>query len=324
MNFALIIAAGCSLVAFFLIMSFTALLRAGKEDANDKVKDRLRQFALTEVEADSIDLIVKHASMSEVPLFNRMLEKLRFAAKLEKIIRQADAKGSTSVYLLTCAILAIMGLYVGVVLAEKLWVAFVLCGLFGYLPIAYVRRLKDKRMDRFQTQLPEALDLMSRALKAGHTFGGAMRMVADEFEDPIAGEFRLTLDEINFGMDADRALANLQDRVDVTDLRFFVVSVNIQRETGGNLAEIISNIARLVRERFLLFGKVRILSAEGRISALLLSALPFFITGVLYVINPDYISLLWTTELGKGMAWGAIISMVLGILSMRRMVRIKV
>jgi len=324
MNMTIIVAVGVAFIAFFLIVSIVSLLRANKEEADAKVKDRLRQFALTEVESDSIDLIVKHSSMSEVPFLNRMLEKLRFAAKLEKSIKQAQAKGSAGIYLLIGAILSMVGLYIGFGIAERWWVGLLLAGLLGYSPIAYVNRLKNKRMDRFQTQLPDTLDLMSRALKAGHTFGGAMRMVADEFEDPIAGEFRTTLEEINFGMDVDRALANLQDRVEVNDLKFFVVSVNIQRETGGNLAEIISNIARLVRERFILFGKVRILSAEGRISAILLSALPFVITGILYFLNRDYMSLLWTTELGKAMAWASIISMIFGMLVMRRMVKIKV
>jgi len=324
MNVTLLVAAGVAVVAFLLVMSIGALMRAGKDEADSKVKERLRQFALTEVESDSIDLILKHGSMSQVSWFNRLLEKLRFASNLEDTIKKGNSKGSAGVYLLLSALLALIGLYVGIFLADRIWVGFVLAGMLGYLPVMYLNRRKDKRMDKFQKQLPDALDLMTRALKAGHTFGGSMRMVADEMEDPIGSEFRITLEEINFGMDVDRALANLQKRVDVEDLKFFIVSVNIQRETGGNLSEIISNIARLVRERFVLFGKIRILSAEGRISALLLSALPFLITAVLYFINPDYMSLLWTTEVGQAMAWGAVMSMVLGTIVMRRMVKIKV
>jgi tight adherence protein B len=179
-------------------------------------------------------------------------------------------------------------------------------------------------MDMFQRQLPEALDLMARALKAGHTFGGGMRMVANEFDAPIGPEFGKTLDEINYGMNVDRALSNLQVRVDCLDLKFFVVSVNIQRETGGNLAEIIAKIASLVRERFALYGKVKILSAEGRISAYILVALPFVLGGILYVVNPDYIGLLWTRELGQNMIWGAVISMVFGSFVISRIIKIKV
>ena len=129
---------------------------------------------------------------------------------------------------------------------------------------------------------------------------------------------------MNYGMDVDRALSNLQERVDCPDLKFFIVSVNIQRETGGNLAEIIAKIASLVRERFALFGKIRVLSAEGRVSAYILIALPFLLTGILYVVNPDYVRLLWTRELGQNMVWGAAISMVIGWVIIRKIIQIKV
>ncbi len=324
MSMTLIIALGCTFVVFILVMGISALLRSGRDEADARVKNRLRQFAMNEMESESLDLLLKRSSMSEVPWFNRALGKLRFASNLEIIIRQADAKGTAGIYLLCCALLGIIGMFGGYFLSSNILIALGMAAGLGYTPIWYLSRLKTQRMDRFQQQLPEALELMSRALKSGHTFSGGMRMVADEFDAPIGVEFGATMDEINFGMDVDRALANLQARVDVTDLKFFIVSVNIQRETGGNLAEIISNIARLVRERFTLFGKIRVLSAEGRISALLLSALPFGITLVLYFLNPDYISLLWTTETGQTMAWGAIISMVIGIIVMRRMVKIQV
>jgi tight adherence protein B len=324
MSVSLLIALGGAFIVFLLTTGVASLLRSGRAEAQQRVRGRLRRMAMKEIESDAVDLVLKQSSMSGVPWFNRLLTDLRLASSLKRTIAQANAKGTAGVYLLACALLGLGGAYGGLVLAERVWVGLILAWLMGSTPIWYLRRLKASRMARFQAQLPEALDLMSRALKAGHTFGGGMRMVANEFADPIGGEFGKTLDEINYGMDVDRALASLQARVDVEDLKFFIVSVNIQRETGGNLAEIISNIARLVRERFALFGKVRVLSAEGRISALLLSALPFFIAGILYLINPGYISLLWTNELGRSMAWGAVISMVVGIVIMRRMVQIKV
>lgn len=324
MSLTLIIALGCTLVIFILVMGIAALIRSSSDEADERIRARLRQLALTEVEAESINLVRKQSSMSEMPWFNRMLSNLRFASNLKRTIRQADTKGSAGVYLLICALLGMLGMYLGYAFSDRIWVALILAWFLGYAPIWHLRRLKDKRMNRFQQQLPDALDLMSRALKAGHTFSGGMRMVAEEFDNPIGIEFKTTLEEINFGINVDRALANLQERVDVSDLKFFIVSVNIQRETGGNLAEIISNIARLVRERFILFGKVRVLSAEGRISAILLSALPFAISGILFVINPDYMSLLWTTDIGRGMAWGAVVSMAIGIAFMRKMVKIQV
>ena len=323
MSMTLFIAVAATLVIFLLVMGIASLLQSGSDKADKRVKNRLRALAMSDMDAASIDLVLRETSMSTVPWFNRLLEKLRWAAKVNKLIKQADAKGSAGVYLLLCGLLAIVGFYVGI-LADRIWVSFMLAFVFGNIPLWWLKRQKRKRVDRFQAQLPEALDLMARALKAGHTFGGGLRMVADEFDDPIACEFRQTLDEMNYGMDADRALDNLLDRVDCTDLKFFVVSVNIQRETGGNLAEIMDKISSLVRERFVLFGKVKVLSAEGRLSALILVLLPFILAGVLYIVNPGYISLLWTRELGQGMAWTAVILLAVGTLFTRKIVRIKV
>ena len=324
MTLIILVAVGGTVSIFLLVMGVISFLGASRAEAEEKVGHRLRQLALTEVEHHSFDLLLAQSSMSQVPWFNRLLKRLRFASNISRTIRQAAIKGTAGTFLLLCALLGMAGLYAGLAATGKWWMALGMAGVLGYLPLFWLERKKKARMDAFHKQLPEVLDLMSRALKAGHTFGGAMRMVADEFDDPIGGEFGKTLDEINFGMDVDRALSNLLDRVDVADLKFFAVSVNIQRETGGNLAEIVESIARLVRERFVLFGKVRVLSAEGRLSAWLLSALPFVTAGILYVINPGYMSRMWTTELGLQMSYGAIFGMALGMFCMRRMVNIKV
>ena len=137
-------------------------------------------------------------------------------------------------------------------------------------------------MEKFERQLPEALELVSRSLKAGHAFTGGLKMVAEEFGDPVGVEFGRTLDEINFGVGVPEALTNLTQRIECEDLKFFAVSVIIQRETGGNLAEILESLGRLIRERFKFQGRVRVLSGEGRISAIVLVAIPFFIAGLLF------------------------------------------
>jgi len=324
MNMIVLMAFGAACIIFLLVMGIASLVQSGRDKVDQRVKGRLKALALANVTDEKIDLVLKESSMSEVPWFNRFLEKMSLASKITKLIKQADTKGSAGVYLLLCALLAFVGLYAGYFVSNRLWVTILIGWGLGYLPIMRLNKLKAKRMDRFQQQLPEALDLMGRALKAGHTFGGGMRMVADEFDEPLSSEFRQTIGEINYGMNVDRALNGLLNRVDCLDLKFFVVSVNIQRETGGNLAEIITKIASLVRERFVLFGKVKVLSAEGRLSAKILVALPFFIASIMYFINPDYISLLWTREMGQGMIWAAIVSMTIGVLIIRRIVQIKV
>ncbi|WP_319542327.1 type II secretion system F family protein [uncultured Pseudodesulfovibrio sp.] len=323
MQLTLIITGVVVFIVFLLVMGVSSLMQSGSDKVDQKIKDRLRAMAMTDTGIENVDLVLREKSMSEVPWFNRMLENMRWAASLESLIYQADAKGKAGIYLLVCALLAVIGFYAGS-FSGRLLVSLVAGSLLGYFPIMRLKGMKRKRMDRFQQQLPEALDLMARALKAGHTFGGGMRMIADEFDAPIGPEFGQTLDEINYGMDVDRALLSLQKRVDCNDLKFFIVSVNIQRETGGNLAEIIAKIAELVRERFALYGKIRVLSAEGRVSAYILTALPFLLTGILYLLNPDYVSLLWTRELGQNMVWSAAISVVMGVLVIRKIIKIKV
>ena len=323
MSMNIIIAVVAVLVVFLLLMGISSLMQSGSDKADRRVRERLRAMAMTDVEDGTIDLVLRETAMSDVPWFNRLLENMRWATNLEKLIYQAEAKGSAGVYLLACAVLAVIGAYAGS-FSGRLWVIALTGGMLGYFPIWRLSGKKRKRMDKFQQQLPEALDLMARALKAGHTFGGGMRMVADEFDSPIGPEFGKTLDEINYGMDVDRALSNLQERVDCTDLKFFVVSINIQRETGGNLAEIIAKISSLVRDRFALFGKIRVLSAEGRVSAYILIGLPFFLMGILYAVNADYISLLWTRDLGVSMVYCAGFFMVIGWLVIRKIIQIKV
>lgn len=179
-------------------------------------------------------------------------------------------------------------------------------------------------MQKFQRQLPDALDLVARSLKAGHAFSGGLKMVAEEFDNPVGVEFDKTMNEINLGVEVTELLKNLSNRVDCLDLNFFIISVIIQRETGGNLAEILENIARLIRERFKLHGRIRVLAAEGKLSAMILIALPFFVAFVISILNPKYIGTLITDPIGHILIAVAIIMMTLGILIMIRMIKIKV
>lgn len=179
-------------------------------------------------------------------------------------------------------------------------------------------------MKKFQGQLPDALELIARALRAGHAFSSGMKLVAEEFNDPLGPEFGETLDEINFGISVSDALKNLSRRVDCPDLKYFVVSVILQRETGGNLAEIIDTIAHLIRERFKLHGRIRILSAEGKLSGIILLILPFFIVVALRFLNPDYMTTLVTDPIGKVMASIGAFLMSMGVLVMKRMINIRV
>jgi tight adherence protein B len=192
------------------------------------------------------------------------------------------------------------------------------------VPFLYLLNKKQKRTAKFQSQLPEALDMIARSMRAGHAFTTGMRLAADEFADPLGTEFSYTMDEVNFGVSVPDALGNLLGRVDCSDLNFFVVAVILQRETGGNLAEIMEKIAHLIRERFKLLDKIQTLSAEGKLSAAILTAIPFVVAGIVYVMNPKYIMILATEPAGRILVLAAIILMIVGFYVMRRIIRIKV
>jgi tight adherence protein B len=216
------------------------------------------------------------------------------------------------------------GVIAGWWLTYNYLVSILLAAVLGAFPYLSILSKRKRRMGKFGRQLPEALDLMARALKAGHAFTGGLKMVADEMDEPIGLEFDKTLAEINFGIEIQEALKNLSARVECQDLRFFVISIIIQRETGGNLAEILENISYLIRERFKLHGRIRVLSAEGKFSAIVLIALPFLVASLLAFLNPDYLKVLITDPIGHIMIGFALVMMVVGILVMKKMVAIKV
>jgi len=190
--------------------------------------------------------------------------------------------------------------------------------------ILVLQHQRKSRISLIETQLPDILDLMARAMQAGHAFSSALLIVGSEGPKPIRQEFQTTFDEINFGIATETALHNLYVRVESRDLRFFIVATLIQLETGGNLTEILKSLANLIRDRQRISGSIRVLSAEGRLSAWILGCLPFLIGSILYFVNPDFISKLWTEKLGIQMLEISMGLMVLGIWWMWRMVKIRI
>jgi tight adherence protein B len=312
-----------ALASLFFILFVMNVVGAAARSRRERVEGRLKALALAGPDVSSQDLL-RRTVFSEVPWFHRLLSDLHWTRNFERVIRQAKMTGIPGVYLLLSAVIGAVAFLLAQLFTGALLAALLAGAILGPLPIVRVYRRRAARMAELQRQLPDALDLIARALKAGNTFAGGMRMVADEFADPLGPEFATTLDEINFGIDTEKALHNLMERVDSLDLKFFVVSVNIQRETGGNLSEIIGNTAALIRERFKIHGRIRILSAEGRVSAIVLLALPFAAAGILYLIKPDYMSLLFTEPLGQAMIKSALVSMAMGYFVIRRMVNFKV
>lgn len=288
-----------------------------------KIRKRLRKSVYAEDNQAGTDILRKRV-LSEIPFLNRLLLKTPGILKLDNLISQANATYPIGFFILLALFLAVLGFLVGNTVIKNRLLAVMLMFLCGSFPFLYLLILKQKRTEKFKKQLPEALDLMSRALKAGHAFTNGLKLAADEFNDPLGPEFAEVLDEINFGVSVSNALRNLAKRVECPEIKYFVVGVILQRETGGNLAELMGILAFLIREKFKFQGKVRTLSAEGRLSAFILIALPFGIAGWMWFSNPKYLDPLLTDPIGKIMIIGAAIMMVFGIIVMKKLVAIEV
>lgn len=311
-----------SLVYLFVSLAVAAMRMLDK--SGQEMNRRIEQLTRGEgLGLEAADIVKKH-ELSGLRWLDLFLARQAWSGRMDKMLDQADIKAPLGIFVLLSLVFAVTG-YLGASLyaGSQLVRLAVALGL-GCLPFKWVAIRKGKRMADFERQLPEALELVGRALKAGHTFTSGMAMVVSEFADPIRVEFQTTLEEINFGLGVTVALDNLMDRVDCPDLNFFVVSVKIQNESGGNLAEIVSNIAWLIRERFKLKGRIQVLSAEGRMAAWVLCLLPFGVGGVVQLLNPGYMNLLFSHPIGMIMVYVILGLMVMGVLVIRKMIRIEV
>jgi tight adherence protein B len=268
--------------------------------------------------------LFKERVLSNTPGVQRFLLLLPRVHQLDRLMMQAGSGGTVSHLLATSAVLALIGLVAGLVLHWPAGMTALVVLALVLLPVLRLVWMRNKRLHKIEAQLPDAMDLIGRALRAGHAFPSALAMVGDEAQQPIASEFKIISDEIGFGIAVDSALNNLASRVPSPDMRYFVMAVIIQRETGGNLAELLGKLAELVRERFKLFAKVRVLAAEGKLSAWILVALPFCVAGVVQILNPKYISVLFTDAMGIKLVIGAMVLMLIGIFAMWRIIDIRV
>lgn len=268
--------------------------------------------------------MIKQRVLSKSPQLQALLENMHFSVGIDSWLVQSGL-GWTVAYLLGMTGLAAL-LALGVCLYLGLAWHYCVLAMAGaaLVPLLWVRHKRGERLRKFESQLPDALDMMGRALRAGHAFPTALKMVGEEMSAPLADEFRAVFDEVNFGIAMQDALNSLAARVPVTDLRFFVIAVVIQRETGGNLAELLANISSIMRDRIKLFQQVRVLSAEGKMSAWILSMLPFGAALMIQITNPTFLAILFTDPLGQKMVAGALGMMGLGVLAMRRIINIRV
>jgi len=319
----LILTVGIFIVTVFIIELILFSYRSAKNPDRARIRKHLKKISSSR-HIDELPDLMRKRVLSDVPALNKILLRITMIDRLDRLRYLGGARFPAGFFILLSLFFAGVGFlgFYFMRIGTLLSVIFAIC--LGCLPFLYLYIKKYQRMKKFQAQLPESLDLMARSLKAGHAFSTGMKLAADEFDDPLGTEFSMTLDEINFGLGVSDALKNLVHRVECQDLNFFVIAVILQRETGGNLAEIMENIAYLIRERYKLFGKVRTLAAEGKLSMFVLLGLPFLIIGALFIVNPNYIKLLFIDPIGRIMCGVALFLMLIGAIVMNRMVNIKV
>jgi len=312
---------------FFLFLTYALFLLASrKSDARGARLEQRVAEALQESPQRSIEeaiQITRQDSISRNATIHRLLSSLSFVDRLDRTIRQADLQITVSRLLAFCFVAAVMAALASYTVLNP--AASLVIGIVaGVLPLLYVSRLRKKRLLKFNSQLPDTLDLLSRSLGVGHAFSESLSQVANEMPDPIATEFRMTFEEQKLGLSLKAALDRLCERVPIPDLRLCITAIHIQRETGGNLAEILEKVANTIRERFKLMEDFRTMTTSARGSAWILCGLPIFLVFVLTLINPDYMKPLLYDPRGHMAILVAVILQLMGIIVIKRILDIKI
>ena len=323
-NSFLVMAVLVFVAVLLLLESLYMVWRAHRGPQATKLQSRLHALSATRDRTAQTQLL-KQRMLSELSPMERQLQRLPRMRALDRAIVQSGLDWTVFKLLLACAALFGLGWMALAIGAHQSWLVGLAAGLvLGATPLMYVQYKKNKRLATLEQQLPEALDLITRALRAGHAFSSSIKMAGEEMPEPIAGEFRIVHDEVNFGISLEQALSHLSERIPLTDLRYFVVAVLIQRESGGNLTELLENLSRLIRERLKLLARVKVLSSEGRMSAWILGLMPFFLAGIINLANPAFMSPLWTDPIGISIVQNMLGLMLIGAIIMRKIIKIRV
>jgi tight adherence protein B len=318
----------------FAILLFTAVIfliegvyewwASTRSEAAKRIEQRLRRMSSGgQRESEHLSML-KQRMLSESPQVERWLLQVPRIHTVDRILEQSGI-GWSMAKLITYTMAAFLLAALLATFLRLPWFVPVALGVLGsVVPWLLVLRSRSKRLLKLEQQLPEAADLISRGLRAGHAFPSTLQMVGEEMPEPIAGEFRIAFDEINYGIAMNDALQNLATRIPLTDLRYLVIAVLIQRESGGNLSEIMDNLSQIIRARLKLLGQVQVLAAEGKLSAWILGLLPFAVGFVISITNPKFLSVLWTDPVGLKLIWVALGMMLLSLFWMRKIIRIHV
>lgn len=319
-----------ALLVFLSVFLVAALLLVATGSSRDEaVKQTIGRLNVAiapdgpSMKADIVD-VRKHEKLSAIPLLNRLLACIELGSRLRKLIAQADSTWTPGTVVLLTMALWLGTVYVATLRISSLPLAFLPGLIPAFAPIGYLRLARDRRFRKFEDGLPAALDLMVSGLRAGHSIVSALELVARDSPDPIGKEFRLCFEEQNYGLDLRDAFENLSARVPLPDVRIIMTAILVQKETGGNLAEVLDKCAHLIRDRFRLKREIRTKTAQGRLTGWILSLLPPGLGFLLWLVHPEVISLLWQRPAGVKLLWTGGIMTVIGTLLIRKIVRIRV
>ncbi len=319
------IAAAAFVFVAVSLMAFVALAMLDRRSAQARVlRGRLAAVQKPLEETLPESALVRDDLMSRIPALDTLLRRSERVSMLQKMLNQGEVNVRPGNFLMICVLCAAV---LGVVLffaANNLLFGWAGALLGFFLPYAYASHMRSKRFQRFEEKFPETMDTLARAVRAGHAFTTALELIANEIAEPIAGEFRQLYEEQKFGLPVREALLNLTERIPLVDVKFFVTAVMLQRETGGNLAEILDNLSYVIRERFKIMRQVRVHTAQGRMTMLLLMALPPIIVVTMRILNPGFIQPLFTDAIGHMLIVAGITLQTVGYFVIRRIIAIQV
>lgn len=311
--------------ALFLVLGAYLLATHGTDKKRAALQKRLHEALLHSAHTEDVDVVLaRNELMSEIPWINRTLIDIQATLHLKRMLDQANLHITPSRLIMFSVMAGLLGALAASVLTVFIPLMILAGIVCASLPFLHVWWRRKKRFDAFLEHLPDTLDLISRALSAGHAFSEALQMVSNEMPDPIATEFRKTYEEQNLGLSVKLALENLTQRMPLLDLKLCVTAILIQRETGGNLAEILEKVAHTIRERFRIMGDLKTLTTSSRMSAWLLCGLPIFVVLAVTVMNPEYMSVLWKDPRGHYLIAAALFMQISGMLIVRKILQIKI
>lgn len=310
------------LVAGVVLGGYLGAIFVRDDLARRRLERRLQEVAQPGGAAD--ESIVLRPTEGPLPLIDRAIGRTQTGSRLAALLEQAGVQTTPSAIVVTSVLLGVLCALAGQMLLRVPAALLITVPLGTAAPVLWLLQRRAKRLKAFEEQFPDALDLVARAIRAGHSFQTALGMTADELTPPVAPEFRKVFDQQNFGLPLREALEALAARVPLVDVKFFVTAVAIQRDTGGNLAEILDNLSRVVRERFKIQRQVRVHTAHGRITGFVLLALPVFLAIALSLINPEHMRPLFQERMGQTMIVATIVMQIIGFIWIRRVIRIEV